>query len=315
VLRGRTTVEADLKDPTQRDQVLELIGAADVLVEGFRPGVTERMGLGPDECMGRNPRLVYARMTGWGQSGPLSDTAGHDINYLSLTGALHAIGPVAQPLPPLNLVGDYGGGSMFLVLGVLAALWERTVSGKGQVVDVAMVDGISALQQQLLELRARGIWNDKRGNNILDGAAPYYRTYRCADSKFIAVGAIEPQFYAQLIMGLGISSESLPDRADRSQWPVITGAFAAAFSECPRDHWTQVFGGTDACVTPVLDFAEAPHHPHMADRKALVDADGAVVAAPAPRFSRSVAETTEVVRPTNERLGAVVAAWSAPDLR
>ncbi|MBS44294.1 MAG: carnitine dehydratase [Nocardioides sp.] len=284
-LRGRTTVVADLKDPRERDRVLDLAASADVLVEGFRPGVMERLGLGPEEARARNPRLVYARMTGWGQDGPLAPTAGHDINYISLTGALHAIGTADAPVPPLNLVGDYGGGSMLLVNGVLAALVQRATTGEGQVVDAAMVDGAAQLLAGILELRTTGLWNDTRGDNLLDGAAPFYGTYQCSDGGAMAVGAIEAPFYALLVQGLGLDAETLPDRDDRSTWPVLRETFAAAFAAHPRAHWESVFDGTDACVTPVLSFAEAPTHPHVAARGVLAGAQGTAVAGAAPRLS------------------------------
>jgi alpha-methylacyl-CoA racemase len=284
-LRGRTLVTADLKSPDDRAQVLALAREADVLVEGYRPGVMERLGLGPDVLLAENAGLVYARMTGWGQDGPLAMRAGHDINYISLTGALHAVGPSERPFPPLNAVGDYGGGSMMLVVGVLGALFERERTGRGQVVDAAMVDGASILVQSLLELRDLGMWNDTRGDNLLDGGAPFYRTYECADGRFMAVGAIEPQFYALLVQGLGLCAEELPDREDRGTWLVLAKVFAERFAEHDRDHWVAVFQDTDACVTPVLTFAEAPRHPHVAARLSLADTgDGSVVAQRAPRF-------------------------------
>jgi len=278
-LRGRRRVVADLKDPADRDRVLDLIASADVLVEGFRPGVMERLGLGPGEAMARNPRLVFARMTGWGQHGPYAAMAGHDINYISITGALHAIGTSESPVPPLNLVGDYGGGSMLLVNGVLAALVQRATTGEGQVVDAAMVDGASVLLAGILELRPDRTWNDTRSNNLLDGAAPFYRTYRCSDGGFMAVGAIEPQFYALVVSGLGLDADLLPDRDDPASWPELTTVLAEAFDAQPRSHWESVFDGTDACVTPVLDFEEAVTHPHVAARGSLTrDAAGFVTA-------------------------------------
>ncbi len=284
-LRGRLELAVDLKDPEGLARVLDLVDAADVLIEGFRPGVMERLGLGPDVCLARNPRLVFGRMTGWGQTGPLATTAGHDINYISLTGALHAIGTPGHPVPPLNLVGDYGGGSMLLVNGVLAALFARERTGSGQVVDAAMVDGASMLLQGIVELRDTGQWNDTRANNILDGAAPQYRTYECSDGRFVAVGAIEPQFWAILLDGLGVPADLLPDRDDPANWDAWAKVLADRFVQEPRDHWAELFAGTDACLTPVLDFVEATGHPHVAARGSL-RADGAsVIAAPAPRFS------------------------------
>jgi alpha-methylacyl-CoA racemase len=286
LLRGRTELAADLKDETDRALVQQLADHADVLVEGFRPGVTERLGLGPADCLARNPRLVYARMTGWGQEGPLAQRAGHDINYLSLTGGLHAIGePGRRPVPPLNLVADFGGGSLYLVLGVLAALVERQTSGRGQVVDAAMVDGASSLLAMAQSFRAMGAWSDERGVNLLDGGAPFYRTYVCRDGGYVAVGCLEPQFFAAFVAGLGVE---LPPQGDRERWPEMTGAIAAAFLTRSRDDWAEAFAGTDACVTPVLGLAEAPHHPHLAARGSQVErAPGAVVPAAAPRLSRT----------------------------
>jgi alpha-methylacyl-CoA racemase len=289
-LRGRRSVAANLKDPAGREAVLALAERADVLLEGMRPGTTERLGIGPDDCLARNPRLVYARMTGWGQDGPLAARAGHDINYISLTGALKAMArPGERPLPPLNLVGDYGGGSMFLLLGVLSALWERERSGRGQVVDAAMVDGTSALLQLFWAYRGLGAWSDEPGSNLLDGGAPFYDTYCCSDGEFVAVGALEPQFYAALLDGLGIGPDELPQQQDRTGWPAIRARLTAKFVSRTRDEWAQVFAGTDACVTPVLSFTEAAQHPHIAARDTLITLGGVVQAAPAPRFSRTAA--------------------------
>jgi alpha-methylacyl-CoA racemase len=287
-LRSRWVVVADLKAESWRGTILDLVGCADVLLEGFRPGVAERLGLGPDECLARNPRLVYGRMTGWGQQGPLAQAAGHDINYLSLTGALHAIGrAAAPPVPPLNLIGDFGGGSMLLLAGVLAALWERGRSGRGQVVDAAMVDGVGALLHMAWSLRGAGIWSDERGANLLDGAAPFYDTYACADGRYVAVGAIEPQFYVQLLRGLGLADADLPDRNMRANWPIVRARFAEVFATRTRDEWAELFAGVDACVTPVLRFDEVAGHPHAAARGAIIELDGVTQAAPAPRFSRT----------------------------
>lgn len=287
-LRGRRTVEADLKDSSGRETFFQLVEKADVLIEGFRPGVTERLGAGPVECHARNPRLVYARMTGWGQDGPLARKAGHDINYVSLTGALNAIGRRDErPLAPLNLVGDYGGGSMLLVIGILAAVWEAGRSGAGQVVDAAMIDGGSLLLQMVWALRHAGEWIDEREQNIIDGAAPFYDTYECADGRFVAVGAIEPQFYAALLKGLGLDGADLPEQMDRGGWPEVKATFAEVFSRRPRDEWAAAFADLDACVTPVLAFGEVTRHPHVAARATVVDHDGVRQAAPAPRFSRT----------------------------
>lgn len=289
LLRGRRRIVADLKEPDGRRLVLRLVERADVLIEGFRPGVTERLGLGPDECRAANPRLVYARMTGWGQQGPLAHRAGHDLNYLAVTGVLHALGTAsAPPPPPLNLVGDFGGGSLYLVLGILAALWERERSGVGQVVDAAIVDGVSSLAQIVWALRGIGLWSDRREANLLDGGAPFYATYACADGRHVAVAALEPQFYQELITGLGLADTELPAQYDRAGWPVLRAAFTRAFASRDRDEWVRAFAGTDACVTPVLSFAEAPAHPQLAERGTLTAIDGVIQAAPAPRFSRTV---------------------------
>ncbi|MCJ0949912.1 CoA transferase (plasmid) [Rhodococcus erythropolis] len=311
VLRGRTTVLADLKRSEDVERVYELVAVADVLIEGFRPGVAERLGLGPDEFTTSNPQLVYARMTGWGQSGPLANTAGHDINYISLTGVLDAIGPTETPLPPLNFVGDYGGGSMFLVTGILAALHERHSSRLGQVVDAAMIDGVSALAQPIHELRAIGAWEDGRSQNILDGAAPFYRTYECSDGRFMAVGAVEPQFWTLVLSGLGLKEASLPARDDRATWPDLCGALGAAFLQHDRDHWVKIFDRTDACVTPVLTFSEAPSHPHVAARGALVGAGNDIVAASAPRFSRTPGRIAEGTPSTMTALDTAVKHWTS----
>jgi alpha-methylacyl-CoA racemase len=289
LLRGRRSVIADLKTVDGRDLVLRLATNADVLIEGYRPGIAERLGVGPDDCHAVNPRLIYGRMTGWGQDGPLAHMAGHDINYISITGVLHAIGrPGERPTPPLNLVGDFGGGSMFLLTGILAALWERERSGQGQVVDAAMVDGASVLAQMMWAMRAQGTWDDERGINLLDGGAPFYDTYECADGRYVAVGALEPQFYAQLLAGLGLDPAELPAQLDCTGWSMLRSLFTKAFREHPRSHWEQAFAGTDACVTPVLSFAEATQHPHLTTRGTLIDLDGTTQPAPAPRFSRTV---------------------------
>ncbi|GAA4810280.1 CaiB/BaiF CoA transferase family protein [Tomitella cavernea] len=288
LLRGRRLVDLDIK--TQRDELLDLVERADVLIEGFRPGVCERLGIGPDDCAQRNPRLIYARMTGWGQDGPMAQRAGHDINYLSMTGMLSTIGRGGEPpVPPLNLAADFGGGSLFLVTGVLAALFERQTSGRGQVVDAAMVDGVSALGAMPWSFRASGMWQDERESNLLDGGAPFYRVYECADGRYMAVGAIEPQFYALLLEGLELSADDLPMQIDQSRWPELRELFAVRFATRTRDEWTKVFADVDACVTPVLTMAEAPDAEHLAARGTLprTGPDGAPQPAPAPRFSRT----------------------------
>lgn len=310
-LRGRRRVAADLKSPEGRETVLRLVERADVLIEPYRPGVAERLGVGPGECHGRNPRLVYARMTGWGQDGPMAQRAGHDINYISLTGALHAIGRAGErPVPPLNLVGDFGGGSMLLVIGVLGALWEAQRSGQGQVVDAAMIDGVSLLSQMFWGYLGHKVWVDEPESNLLDGAAPFYDTYTCADGKHVAVGSLEPQFYAALLAGLGLAeADDLPAQHDRDRWPELRARFVAAFAGRTRDEWAAVFEGTDACVTPVLAFGEVAEHPHLAARGTVIERDGIAQAAPAPRFSRTPAETPAAAR-APEPVEAVLADWS-----
>lgn len=294
--RGRRVIELDLKDDDGRLAFLEAAAGADVVLEGFRPGVLERLHLGPDELLARNPRLVLGRMTGWGQDGPRSQSAGHDLNYLSLTGHLAAItGSDGQPAIPLNLVGDYGGGTMFLVTGVLSALLERSVSGRGQVVDAAMVDGASMLGQWIWAMRGVGRWTDEPRANMLDGGRPWYDVYRTRDGRHVAVGALEPAFYDRLLAGLGLDGRSpeltAPDRDDPATWPRLRALFSERFAKHDQDHWTEVFKGTDACVTPVLTYAEAERDEHLTGRGTLVEVDGVVQPAPAPRFSRTPAPT------------------------
>ncbi|TCN46246.1 alpha-methylacyl-CoA racemase [Rhodococcus sp. SMB37] len=290
IQRNRRIIEADLKNPDDIEKVLSLLERADVLIEGFRPGVTERMGLGPDVVLERNPRIVYGRMTGWGQEGPLANAAGHDINYISLTGVLHAIGRKGErPVPPLNMVGDFGGGSMFLIFGILSALVERGVSGKGQVVDAAMVDGALALSHMMWAFRGRGAWSDERGVNMLDTGAPYYEVYETKDGKYMAVGSIEPQFYALLLKGLDLDAAELPTQNDPAAWPEMKKLFTEKFLSKTRDEWSAIFLGTDACVSPVLTFAEAPANEHIAARGSLIEIEGITQHAPAPRFSRTPA--------------------------
>ena len=284
--RGRQSVAVDLKNPAAAEVVLRLVERADVLVEGLRPGVAERLGVGPDGCLARNPRLVYGRMTGWGQDGPLAPRVGHDINYAAITGALGAIGEAGRkPVPPLNLVADFGGGSMFLVTGILAALLERATSGQGQVVDAAMVDGVSSLLAMTYGFSAAGFWSDERGSNLLDGGAPFYDTYVCADGRYVAIGALEPQFWAVVVQTLGL--EDLPDQNDRTTWPELRRRLVEAFALRTRDEWAAVFDELDACVSPVLDLGEAPRHPQLAARGTVVEVDGVLQPAPAPRFSRT----------------------------
>ncbi len=289
VLRGRhATLPLDLKRAEDVEAALRLCDDADALVEGFRPGVMERLGLGPDAVHARNPRLVYGRMTGWGQHGPMAAMAGHDINYIGLTGALHAMGRAGQPpAPPLNLVGDYGGGGLLLALGILAALLERGRSGQGQVVDAAMVDGAALLMAPLYGMLARGRWQTGRARNLLDGAAPFYDSYACACGGFLAVGPIEPAFFARMLEILGLPEEAFADRMDPAKWPAQKARLAGAFATRTRDEWASAFAGTDACVTPVLSMAEAPGDPHLRARGTFQEVEGVVQPAPAPRFSRT----------------------------
>ncbi|WP_431931440.1 CaiB/BaiF CoA transferase family protein [Micromonospora sp. RP3T] len=295
--RNRRSVALDLKHPDGRELLLSLVAGADALVEGFRPGVAERLGLGPEECLAANPRLVYGRMTGWGQDGPLARTAGHDIDYLALTGALHGVGRAGErPVPPMNLLGDFGGGGMMLALGVVAAVYAVRGGAPGQVVDAAIVDGVSVLATQIHALRGLGLWQDPRGGNLLDGGAPFYDTYECADGRYVAVGALEPQFYAELVRltGFPLDGDDAPDRDDPANWPALRAAWARLFRTRTRDEWAELLAGTDACVAPVLDWAEAPRHPHLVARDVFVAPDGVVQPAPAPRFS---ATPTAVRRP------------------
>jgi alpha-methylacyl-CoA racemase len=299
MLRGRdASISIDLKHPDGVEVLLRLAERADVLVEGFRPGVMERLGVGPEECLERNPRLVYGRITGWGQDGPRAGSAGHDIDYIAIAGALHPLGrPEEPPPPPLNLVADFGGGGMLLIAGVLAALVERERSGAGQVVDAAMVEGAALLTAMFHGLSAQGLWTDDRGGNLLDGGAPFYRCYRTSDGGFMAVGALEPQFYAELLNGLGVGDEDLPDQYDRSGWPRLHDRFSTVFATRSREEWTAVFAGTDACVVPVLAMSEAPHDPHTSARRGFIEVAGVMQPAPAPRFSR-----TPTTRPSPRRV-------------
>jgi len=310
LLRGRRLVVLDLKSTEDVDRLLDLAARADVLVEGFRPGVAERLGAGPDECLARNPGLVYARVTGWGQDGPLARSAGHDVNFIGLSGALHAMGEPDRPPPPLNLVGDFGAGSMLLVVGVLAALLERGRSGRGQVVDAAMVDGTALLSQLLLGLRDQGTWTDERGANLLDGSAPFYTTYACADGKYVAVGALEPQFFAALVAGLGLDPADVGPQYDTTGWPAMRATLAAAFAARSRDEWAEQFAAVDACVTPVLSYGEAPAHRHLQARGTYVRGAAGTQAAPAPRFSRTPAALPRPPRAVD--VGEVLAGWALP---
>lgn len=286
--RGRDWLELDLKSGAGRDIARALIGRADALIEGMRPGVMERLGLGPGDFPG-NPRLVYGRMTGWGQAGPLAHSAGHDLTYLAITGALHAIGPADHPVPPLNLLGDFAGGSMYLISGMLAAMLHAARTGRGQVVDAAISDGVAHLMAMISGMASQGAWQDRRGANMLDGGAPYYACYRCACGGHLAVAAIEPQFWAELLDRLGIDPAGLPDRADPAQWPALRARLAEVIAQRSRDDWAALLEGTDACAAPVLSIAEAPAHPHNRARASFAGTEPS----PAPRLSLTPAHLRE----------------------
>lgn len=287
--RGKRSIGINLKTPLAIDVVLDLVDAAEILIEGFRPGVTERLGIGPAECLARNTALVYGRVTGWGQDGPIALTAGHDIDYIALSGVLHAVGPSKRPIPPLNLIGDYGGGGMLLALGVVTALLHARESGEGQIVDAAMLDGAALLTTSHHGLIAEGIWAaGRRESNLLDGGAPFYATYETSDGGYVAVGALEPQFYAKLLDRLDLDPGGLPAQTDRSGWPVLRDAFAAKFMERTRDDWAAHFEGSDACVAPVLSMEEAPNHPQNRSRGTFIEIDHVTQPAPAPRFSTTM---------------------------
>ncbi|WP_326536608.1 CaiB/BaiF CoA transferase family protein [Pseudorhodoferax sp.] len=286
--RGRRSVAMDLKRPEAVATVLRLVARADALIEGFRPGVAERLGLGPDTCLQANPRLVYGRMTGWGQHGPLAQAPGHDMNYIALTGALHSIGERGgAPVPPLNLVGDFGGGSLFLAMGILSALLECRSSGQGQVIDAAMVDGSASLMSLMYGMRAAGLWTDRRGDNRLDSGAPWYSVYETSDGKHVALASNEPRFYNITLGLMGLGGRTLPDQHDRTQWPAMKQLFAEIFRTKTRDAWCALMDGQEVCFAPVLSMGEAPTHPHLQARGTFVELDGVVQPAPAPRFSRT----------------------------
>ena len=288
MMRGRRSVTLDLKTGAGVQAALQLADRADAIIEGFRPGVMERLGLGPDVLLARNPKLVYGRMTGWGQEGPLAPRAGHDINYIALTGVLHAIGRKGEaPVPPLNLVGDFGGGGMLLAFGIACGIIEAQRSGKGQVVDAAMVDGASTLAAMFAGMMARNQWSETRGDNVLDSGAPWYDTYETKDGKYVAIGSIEPKFYAELLERMGLAQEALPKQFDRAHWPALRKRFADTFKSKTRDEWDRVFDGSDACFAPVLTFSEARSHPHMAARSTFIDVGKVNQPAPSPRLSRT----------------------------
>jgi alpha-methylacyl-CoA racemase len=308
--RGRRSVGVDLKHPDGVETVLRLVEQADVLIEGYRPGVTERLGLGPDICRARNPRLVYGRMTGWGQEGPLANAAGHDINYISIAGALAHFGRVGQPpTPPLNMVGDYGGGAMFLAFGIVCALFEAKASGEGQVIDAAMVDGAAYLMGPIWGLRNMGGMSDERGTNLLDTGAPFYDAYETSDGKWVSIGSIEPQFYAELLSRLGIDPEGLPGQNDRAGWPAMRARFAAIFASKTRDEWTALLEGTDVCFGPILTMTEAAEHPHIKERGTVVNYHDILQPAPAPRFSRTAAEIQGPAVPPGHDTDTVLASY------
>lgn len=309
--RGRRSIGVDLKSEAGRAAVLSLCARADVLIEGFRPGVMERLGLGPEECLAANPRLIYGRMTGWGQDGPLSQRAGHDINYIAMSGALNSVQRQGErPMPPVNFVGDFGGGGMLLALGVVSACWEAQRSGQGQVVDAAIVDGSAVLTTMLHGLMAQGRWVDEPGTNFVDTGSPYYEVYETSDGRYLSVGAIEPVFYRELLRGLGLEHDPImQNQDDRASWPAMKQRVAEVVASRTRDEWEEIFDGTDACVAPVLSMSEAPTHPANVDRRVFFEAGGIVQPSPAPRFSRS-APVPELLPPEpGEHSAAVLRDW------
>jgi alpha-methylacyl-CoA racemase len=307
-LRNCKTIALDLKKPEAVEAALKLIEKADALIEGFRPGVMERLGLGPDLCLARNSRLTYGRMTGWGQTGPLSQAPGHDINYIALTGALHAIGDAGgKPVPPLNLVGDFGGGALYLAFGIVCGILEARTSGKGQVVDAAMTDGAASLMSVFYGMLASGYWRDERGVNLLDSGAHFYGTYETKDGKYIAIGSLEPQFYRQLLEKMGITDPEFDAQMERSRWPALKQKLAAVICTKTRDEWDAMLLGGDVCYAPVLSLVEAPKHPHNAARNTFIEVDGVTQPAPAPRFSRTAPEVRHGPSPADSEAG--LSAW------
>ncbi len=308
--RGKRSIAVDLKEPEGVEAALSLLEKADGLIEGFRPGVMERLGVGPDAVLKRNPKLVYGRMTGWGQTGPWAHMAGHDIDYIALTGALHTMGRAGEaPAPPLNLVGDFGGGALYLAFGLLAGILEARSSGKGQVIDCAMIDGAASLMTMFYGMKAAGIWNTNRSDNLLDGGAHFYDTYECADGKWLAVGAIEPQFHTILVEGLGLTEAEFPARMDRAKWPEHSKRIADVIRTKSRDEWMKVFDGTDACVAPVLSMDEAPKHPHNAERQTFQTAFGVSQPGPAPRFSRTAGAINGLPALAGKQSEDVLTSW------
>jgi len=311
--RGRRSIGLDLKHPVGVETLLKLVESADVLLEGFRPGVMERLGVGPEVCLARNPRVIFGRMTGWGQTGPLAQAAGHDINYIALAGALEPIGRRGEkPLPPLNLVGDFGGGGMLLAYGIACALVERARSGKGQVVDAAMVDGAAVLMTFFHAAQQAGWWTPERGSNLLDGGAPFYDTYETSDGKYIAIGAIESKFYAELIEKLGLASDELPDQMDRSHWREQAERFSALIKTRTRAAWCEILEGTDACFAPVLSLEEASEHPQLRERGTFVEVGGALQPGPAPRFSRTPCQISSPPPHAGQHTDEALADWGIP---
>jgi alpha-methylacyl-CoA racemase len=307
--RGRVTLSLDLKQSVGIEVARALSKRADILVEGFRPGVMEQLGLGPDVLLNENPKLVYGRMTGWGQQGPNAKAAGHDINYIALSGALHAIGDSNKPMPPLNLVGDFGGGALYLAMGVLAALLNARATGGGQVVDCAMTDGAASLLSMMFSLRGNGGWHEQRRANLLDGGAPFYDTYRCADDKWICIGALEPQFFAELLKRLQIPASEFPNQNDRDCWPAMRTRFEQMFLSQPQAHWCARLENTDACFAPVLSMSEAIHHPHNVARGTFVENAGIIQPAPAPHFSR----TPSAIQGSAAADVSTLRAWDLPE--
>jgi alpha-methylacyl-CoA racemase len=314
--RNRPSVSIDLKHPDGIAVALDLIAAADALIEGFRPGTMERLGLGPEPCLARNPRLVYGRMTGWGQEGPLAKAAGHDLNYIALTGVLAAIGRAgAAPTPPLNLVADFGGGALYLAFGIVCALLEARQSGRGQVVDAAMIDGAASLMTGFFGLRAAGLWTDRRGDNILDSGAPYYEVYTCQDGRHISVAPIETKFRHEFYRRIEVDPATLPDADDRANWPKIKQVITARLATKPAAEWCRLLEGTDACVAPVLSMAEAADHPHHRARGTFIEVDGIVQPAPAPRFSRTRPDLPTPPEPLGHSTDQALAAWGIDPVR
>lgn len=312
--RGRKSIAVDLKNPRGVETTLRLIEQADVVLEGFRPGVMERLGLGPEECLSVNPRLIFGRMTGWGQTGPLSQAAGHDINYISIAGALGAMGYADRPpAPPLNLVGDFGGGAMYLLTGILAALVERATSGQGQIIDAAMTDGTASLLSPFFGLMAMNMWTTDRFSNRLDGGAFYYGSYECSDGKYISIGSLEPQFYAVLLEKAEITDPEFQEQLDEAAWPAKRGKLDQLFKTRTRQQWCDIMEGTDVCFAPVLDLKEAPAHPHNIHRKTFVELNGVVQPAPAPRFSRTQGEIQGPAAMAGEHTREVLSAWNFTD--